>query len=135
MPWVLRVLWSSVYCSYSSRSNGCIGGIATPLPAAAKLPPPHPTPPLRCLRCPRAANASTSAMWSKRVSDLSGITTNSEPKWRSPSSGCWEGPADFGSLFITNFLRYGNIPIVVTLKSEIMLVSLWAMFLNAPHMK
>jgi hypothetical protein len=33
---------------------------AAPLPATAKLPPPHPTPPLRCLCSPRAANAVTS---------------------------------------------------------------------------
>jgi hypothetical protein len=63
-------------------------------------------------------------MWPNTVSDLSGITTISELKWRSPSSGCWEGPTDFSSLFIENFLRYGNIPIVAMLESEIMLDSL-----------
>ncbi len=74
-------------------------------------------------------------MWPNTVSDLSGITMNSEPKSRSPSSGCWEGPADFGSLFIKNFLRYGNIPIVATLESEIMLVSTMASFYGRRHLR
>ena len=68
-----------------------------------------------------ARNRRWLAMWPNTVSDLSGITTISELKWGSPSSGCWEGPTDFSSQNIGNFLRYGNILIVATLESEIML--------------
>ena len=43
-------------------------------------------------------------------------------------SGCWEGPTEFSSQNIGNFLCYGNIPIVAKLESEIMLddrISWW----------
>ncbi len=69
------------------------------------------------------ASSTHCAMWSKTDSQLTGITTIvSKPKWRAHSSGCQEHPSDFGSLSIKNFLRYGNIPIIATFESEIMLV-------------
>ncbi len=61
------------------------------------------------------------AMWTKTDSQLAGITSICQPKWRTPSSGCQEAWDDFGWQSIGNFLHYGNIPIIMTLDAKIML--------------
>jgi hypothetical protein len=61
-----------------------------------------------------------SAMWTKRVADLSDITRICELKLSTPPSGCYETPGDFSSQSTEDFSRDGNIPIVATLDSEIM---------------
>ena len=69
----------------------------------------------------RARNRRWLAMWPNTVSDLAGISRNSELNGKAHSSGCQEHASDFGSLSIKNFSRYGNIPIVETLESDISL--------------
>ncbi len=54
-------------------------------------------------------------MWSKTEADLVDITKISEPNWRAHSSGCQEALDDFGSLWVQEFSRDGNISIVATL--------------------
>jgi len=61
-----------------------------------------------------------SAMWTKRVADLSDITRICNLKLSTPPSGCYETPGDFSSQSNEDFLRNRNIPIVPIPNSKIM---------------
>jgi hypothetical protein len=63
-------------------------------------------------------------MWSKMDSDLVDIAWKSNLKWNTPSSGCHKTPSDFRLQSVGDFSSDGNIPIVVMLNYDVMLLYL-----------